>query len=454
MLTKVCEMRWVCSVAGACSLLAGLAGCVNYVEPSPPPRAQRAPQPPRPPEPMVVYQEPYPVPYQVPAPQTVIVRVDEEPAWVQPEVVACPWAPPPLLVEPIPPQPYPEAVWVGGYWVWHGNWVWARGRWSAPPRPEYHWVHPYYEHRDGIVLFIAGYWGHAEVAFAPPPAWRHYPVERPAPGVMPGPRPIGPNGVFIPAPPGSRPGLIVPAPIGVAPAAVMHAPPVVNVGMHIHADVDNRVSVVNQITNITNVTIVAPSGATANGAAFNATVPARGHAWPSATASTPVHGSPTTPPPPPAMPPPTAAAPSVVHQEEHARPVEQPMVIRIDGEHRHESPPPVRAAERRGDTDQAAQPVAVEPVHPKPRREDVPPAAKAEHPEHAVVPEMHREREAPAPHQEVAPHPKGTGNGPKEAQAETKTEAKTEGKGKDQAKEGDANHHQAHQGEQDVRHDR
>lgn len=127
------------------------------------------------------------------------------------------------------------------------------------------------------------------------------------------------------------------------------------------------------------------------------------------------------------------------------------MVIRIEGEHQHESPPPVRATERRRDAEQAAQPiVAVEPVHPKPRREDVPPAAKVEHPEHAVVPEMHREREAPAPHQEVAPHPKGTGNGPKEAQAE----AKTEGKGKDQAKEGDANHHQTHQGEQDVRHDR
>ncbi len=134
------------------------------------------------------------------------------------------------------------------------------------------------------------------------------------------------------------------------------------------------------------------------------------------------------------------------------------MVIRIDGEHRHETPPPAPATVRRGDTEQAAQPVAVEPVHPKPRREDVPPAAKAEHPEHAVVPEMHREREAPGPHQEVAPHPKGSGNGPKEAQAEVqaegKTEAKTESKGKDQAKEGDANHHQTHQGEQDVRHDR
>src|ERR1700724_3379574 len=101
---------------------------------------------------------------------------------------------------------------------------------------------------------------------------------------------MGPNGCFIPPPPGSRPGIIIPAPIGTAPAVMTGAPPVVAVGMRVTNNVNNsvhntkvtnnvtnNVTNVRNVTNITNVTIVAPPSATANGQAVNTTAPAQAH---------------------------------------------------------------------------------------------------------------------------------------------------------------------------------
>jgi hypothetical protein len=41
------------------------------------------------------------------------------------EVIA---VPPPAIVEVVPPQPHPAAVWVPGYWAPVPHWVWVRGR--------------------------------------------------------------------------------------------------------------------------------------------------------------------------------------------------------------------------------------------------------------------------------------------------------------------------------------
>src|SRR5580692_4370233 len=213
----------------------------------------------------------------VPAPPPPVVSVYVEPPISQPAPIAVGWAPPAMLVESPPPPPFAEAVWVGGYWVWQGNWVWAHGHWMGPPRPNYGWVHPYYENRDGVVIFVGGHWSAPGVAFVPPPMGLRLTVEVALPGVVAGPRPIGPNGCFVPPPPGSRAGFIVPAPIGTPPAVVTGAPPVVAVGMRITANttINNRTTNVTNITNVTNVTIVAPPGATAGGKAFNSQVPAR-----------------------------------------------------------------------------------------------------------------------------------------------------------------------------------
>ena len=207
----------------------------------------------------------------------------------QPEPVAIGWAPPPMLVEVLPPPPEPDAVWTGGYWTWQGDWVWCAGRWMTPPRPRYVWVQPYYEHRDDRVIFLPGYWSRPDVEFVAPSYDRPIAWAFVGANVVVGPPPMGPAGIFIPPPPGSRPGIIIPAPVGTPPAVVVSAPPVMNVGMSVRGNVsvnshntvvnDNRVTNYNvtNVRNVTNVVIQAPAGAMANGRAFEATVPHQAH---------------------------------------------------------------------------------------------------------------------------------------------------------------------------------
>lgn len=212
--------------------LMALTGCVVYQVP---PSASAPP----PPEPPPQAEAPPPEdPEQAPA-----VSVYVEPPVVEPAPIAVGWAPPPMLVEVPPPAPFFGAAWVGGYWVWQGNWVWAHGHWMGPPRADYVWVHPYYEHRGETVIFIDGHWSAPGVVFVPPPRNLRLVVETPAVGVIAGPRPIGPEGCFVPAPPGSRHGIIVPAPVGTAPAVVTSAPAVVATGMRI----TNNVTTVNNV---------------------------------------------------------------------------------------------------------------------------------------------------------------------------------------------------------------
>lgn len=231
-----------------------------------------------------------PPPHPAPSVQqtTSVITVYEEPPMSQPAPIAIRWAPPPMLVEVPPPSPNPGSVWVGGYWTWNGTWVWAHGRWAQPPRSGYYWVHPYYENRNGEVVFVTGYWSPPEVMFVPPPPTVHIIAARVASNVVPGSPPIGPSGVFVPAPPGSRIGIIVPAPLGTPPAVVTSVPPVVNVGMHIEHNTDihnttinktvtNNINNVHNVANITNVTIVAPPSAVASGQAVKAVVPAQAH---------------------------------------------------------------------------------------------------------------------------------------------------------------------------------
>jgi len=215
-----------------------------------------------------------------------VVSVYVDPPLYQPPPIAVAWAPPPMLVEVPPPSPFAGAVWTGGYWTWQGNWVWAAGRWSAPPQPDYGWVQPYYEHRDNVVVFVAGHWSPPGVAFVPPPLGLSLAVSVAAAGVVAGIAPIGPPGVFVPAPPGSRLGLIVPAPIGTPPAVVVSAPPVTNVGMRVQNTTINNATnntTINNITNITNINnnqtvkVVAPASATASGRPFEAAIPASAH---------------------------------------------------------------------------------------------------------------------------------------------------------------------------------
>ena len=241
-------------------------------------------------------------PQYAPSPSSHVVSVSIEPPLYQPAPMRLRWAPPPMLVESVTDQPFPEAVWIGGYWVWEGNWVWARGRWSSPPRRSYTWVNPFYENCGDSVLFVSGFWAAPGVDFIRPVSHVNVTFAQISPGVIAGPLPIGPLGVFVPPPPGSRYGLIVPAPIGTAPAVVVGVLPVINEGMRIEPNdfshvahlvpttaITNRISNISNINNITNVrvfdnattisnvTIVAPASATASGRAVYATVPAQAY---------------------------------------------------------------------------------------------------------------------------------------------------------------------------------
>jgi hypothetical protein len=244
-----------------------VAGCAATVRIQPPISIYR-PEPP----PVHVYEEP---------PSRPVVSVYIEPPIEQPEPIIVRWAPPPMLVATPPPLPHPGAVWVGGYWVWNGDWVWAYGRWVDPPRHGYHWEHPYYENRNSQVVFITGHWSPEGAVFVPPPININITISEARPGIFPGSAPIGPSGVFIPAPPGSRRGIIVPAPIGTPPAVVTGAPPVIKPGMHISRNTtninSNNTYITNNVTNITNVTIIAPASSTASGKAVNVSVPAQAH---------------------------------------------------------------------------------------------------------------------------------------------------------------------------------
>jgi hypothetical protein len=279
------------TLAAALGAAALLAACVVEA----PPRYVRRPVPvyqqpvPVYEQPAPVYQQPAPV-YQQPAPtypqpeyddadssrsypqdDDPVVSVYVDPPIDQPEPIAVQWAPPPMLVELPPPQPYAEAIWTGGYWAWEGRWFWSAGRWAPPPRPRYVWVQPYYEHRADVVVFVPGFWCAPERHFVPPAPSLHISMAIAAPGLRAGRPPMGPQGVFVPPPPGSRAGIIVPAPLGTPPAVVVSAPAVVNVGMRVRGNVDFN----GRNPNAGNVTVEAPAGSTSNGQAFQHSVPAR-----------------------------------------------------------------------------------------------------------------------------------------------------------------------------------
>ncbi len=255
------------SLGAALGAVTILSACV--VQPLPAPRYFP------PPRPVAVIEQPAPVQDEA------VVSVYVDPPLVQPAPIAVQWAPPPMLVEVPPPQPYGEAIWTGGYWAWEGRWFWSAGRWAPPPQPNYGWVQPYYEHRGDVVVFVPGFWCAPQVRFVPPPVGVNITLAIAAPGVRFGVAAIGPQGVFVPPPPGSRAGIIVPAPLGTPPAVVVSAPAVINVGMRVRGNVDinshNTTTNVTNITNVTNVTVEAPVGATANGQAFQNSVPASAH---------------------------------------------------------------------------------------------------------------------------------------------------------------------------------
>ena len=69
--------------------------------------------------------------------------------------------PPQPLQEIIIERPYPEAVWVPGYYVYDpgiANYVWVTGRWQRPPYYGARWIAPEWRHERGGYRFRHGRW--------------------------------------------------------------------------------------------------------------------------------------------------------------------------------------------------------------------------------------------------------------------------------------------------------
>lgn len=171
-----------------------------------------------------------------------------EPPTFRPPPIATPWAPPPMLVQRVPPRPFPRACWIGGYWIWQRGWLWALGMWSAAPSSDAVWVHPSYVLRQGLVLFVAGHWSDAVDA-----------VDA-----------VGVDGSFVPAPPGSDAGVVVPAPRGTPPAVMTSVPPLTAPGARVHAEEPAA-------DGTSRYRVTAPGGCTRSGEGVELWLPAQAH---------------------------------------------------------------------------------------------------------------------------------------------------------------------------------
>ena len=89
-----------------------------------------------------VYSQPVPVGEPVPVESTVVVDV----------------APPAPYVETVSVAPFVGAVWIGGYWGWHGGrHQWVPGRWERG-RPGYHWQSHAWVNQGGRWHLHGGGW--------------------------------------------------------------------------------------------------------------------------------------------------------------------------------------------------------------------------------------------------------------------------------------------------------
>jgi hypothetical protein len=67
-------------------------------------------------------------------------------------------APPAPIVEVRPGSPFVGAVWIPGYWHWHGrSHQWVGGHWSAP-REGYRWEGARWDREAGRYRYVPGAW--------------------------------------------------------------------------------------------------------------------------------------------------------------------------------------------------------------------------------------------------------------------------------------------------------
>lgn len=96
-------------------------------------------------------------------------------------------APPAPIAENPPPQPFPQAIWIPGYWFWlneRQDFIWICGVWRLPP-PERIWAPGHWKEIENGWTYICGAWltdpARAPWIFsaAPPPSPQNEPTSEP-----------------------------------------------------------------------------------------------------------------------------------------------------------------------------------------------------------------------------------------------------------------------------------
>jgi hypothetical protein len=67
-------------------------------------------------------------------------------------------APPALITEYIPAAPYPDYIWVAGFWGWRGGWYWNGGHYAPRPFRGAAWVSGGWVHAGGGWAWHGGRW--------------------------------------------------------------------------------------------------------------------------------------------------------------------------------------------------------------------------------------------------------------------------------------------------------
>ncbi len=66
--------------------------------------------------------------------------------------------PPAPVAEYVPVSPYPDYVWIGGYWGWHGGWYWTAGRFAPRPHHGAVWLSGGWVHAGRGWAWHGGHW--------------------------------------------------------------------------------------------------------------------------------------------------------------------------------------------------------------------------------------------------------------------------------------------------------
>ncbi|MFZ1055774.1 MAG: hypothetical protein WAN79_08890 [Opitutaceae bacterium] len=66
--------------------------------------------------------------------------------------------PPAPIVEYVPACPYPDYVWIGGFWAWNGGWYWTAGHYGPRPHPGALWVGGGWAHAGRGWAWHGGHW--------------------------------------------------------------------------------------------------------------------------------------------------------------------------------------------------------------------------------------------------------------------------------------------------------